>query len=87
MTFDEDSMKKGTKAFKIKKDTLIKFHVLLTSYELVAIDANTLQSIDWKVLVIDEAHRLKNNQSRVNINVFKVFSFNYSFMNFIKPFC
>ena len=42
----------------------MKFHVLLTSYELVSIDANTLQSIDWAVLVVDEAHRLKNNQSK-----------------------
>ena len=24
-----------------------------------------LQSIDWEVLVVDEAHRLKNNQSKV----------------------
>ncbi|XP_065656316.1 chromodomain-helicase-DNA-binding protein 3 isoform X8 [Hydra vulgaris] len=64
MTFDDDSMRKGQKAYKVKKDVICKFHVLLTSYELVAIDANTLQSIDWKVLVIDEAHRLKNNQSR-----------------------
>jgi SNF2 family DNA or RNA helicase len=61
---DEDSMKHGKKAYKIKKDATVKFNVLLTSYELVAIDANTLQSIDWKVLVIDEAHRLKNNQSK-----------------------
>lgn len=64
MSFDEESIKRGTKAYKVKKDTVVKFHVLLTSYELVAIDANTLQSINWKVLVIDEAHRLKNNQSK-----------------------
>lgn len=25
-----------------------------------------LGSIDWQVLVVDEAHRLKNNQSKVN---------------------
>lgn len=25
----------------------------------------TLQSIDWAVLVVDEAHRLKNKQSKV----------------------
>lgn len=67
MSFDEESIKKGTKAYKVKKDTVVKFHALLTSYELVAIDAATLQSINWKVLVIDEAHRLKNNQSKVHI--------------------
>ena len=43
----------------------MKFNVLLTSYELVAIDSAVLQSISWAILVVDEAHRLKNNQSRV----------------------
>ena len=28
-------------------------------------DVTVLQSIDWEVLVVDEAHRLKNNQSKV----------------------
>uniref|UniRef100_A0A3B1IIV4 Helicase ATP-binding domain-containing protein n=1 Tax=Astyanax mexicanus TaxID=7994 RepID=A0A3B1IIV4_ASTMX len=40
------------------------FHVLLTSYELVTIDQTALKSIDWACLVVDEAHRLKNNQSK-----------------------
>ena len=44
----------------------MKFHVLLTSYEFVSVDATVLQSIDWEVLVVDEAHRLKNNQSKVS---------------------
>jgi SNF2 family DNA or RNA helicase len=48
----------------------VKFHVLLTSYELVSLDSTVLTSIDWSVLVVDEAHRLKNNQSRF----FKVLS-------------
>ncbi|KAJ8971465.1 hypothetical protein NQ317_001239 [Molorchus minor] len=34
------------------------------SYELVSIDAACLGSIDWAVLVVDEAHRLKSNQSK-----------------------
>uniref|UniRef100_A0A3B4A086 Helicase ATP-binding domain-containing protein n=1 Tax=Periophthalmus magnuspinnatus TaxID=409849 RepID=A0A3B4A086_9GOBI len=46
----------------------IKFHVLLTSYELVTIDQTALKSIDWACLVVDEAHRLKNNQSKVVLN-------------------
>lgn len=28
-------------------------------------DCTVLQSIGWEVLVVDEAHRLKNNQSKV----------------------
>lgn len=53
----------GKRMTKIKSST-IKFNVLLTSYELVSIDSACLASIDWKVLVVDEAHRLKSNQSK-----------------------
>ncbi|XP_034021766.1 chromodomain-helicase-DNA-binding protein 5 isoform X1 [Thalassophryne amazonica] len=63
-TFEESCVKSGRKAFRMKKDTAIKFHVLLTSYELVTIDQAILGSITWACLVVDEAHRLKNNQSK-----------------------
>lgn len=49
----------------LQKDSTIKFHVLLTSYELITIDQAVLGSIEWACLVVDEAHRLKNNQSKV----------------------
>ncbi|XP_061152522.1 chromodomain-helicase-DNA-binding protein 1-like isoform X2 [Syngnathus typhle] len=39
------------------------FHVLLTTYELCLKDASFLRRWKWKVLVIDEAHRLKNQNS------------------------
>ncbi|XP_071040279.1 chromodomain-helicase-DNA-binding protein Mi-2 homolog isoform X4 [Parasteatoda tepidariorum] len=58
------SSKVSGKVSRIKKDVQIKFHVLLTSYELICIDTTMLGSIDWQVLVVDEAHRLKNNQSK-----------------------
>lgn len=48
-----------------QKDSPVKFHVLLTSYELITIDQAVLGSIEWACLVVDEAHRLKNNQSKV----------------------
>lgn len=64
LSFDEGVVRGGTKAFKMKQGCNIKFHVLLTSYELVSIDAAMLGSVDWAVLVVDEAHRLKNNQSK-----------------------
>ena len=60
-------MRGGTKAFRMKKGSQVKFHVLLTSYELISIDTATLSSLDWQVLVVDEAHRLKNNQSKVSV--------------------
>lgn len=49
----------------LQKEAQIKFHVLLTSYELITIDQAVLGSIEWACLVVDEAHRLKNNQSKV----------------------
>ncbi|KAK2159555.1 hypothetical protein LSH36_151g07062 [Paralvinella palmiformis] len=51
------------KPCKMKSDYQPKFDVLLTSYEFVNTDMTTLSSIHWDVIVIDEAHRLKNNQS------------------------
>lgn len=41
----------------------LQFEVLLTTYELVLKDADILGQIQWNFLVVDEAHRLKNNDS------------------------
>jgi SNF2 family DNA or RNA helicase len=63
LSFDGDAVRSGAKASRIRKHCTVKFHVLLTSYELINVDSALLGSIDWKVLVVDEAHRLKSNQS------------------------
>ncbi|XP_045574700.1 chromodomain-helicase-DNA-binding protein 4 isoform X3 [Salmo salar] len=63
-SFEGNAIRGGKKASKMKKDSSVKFHVLLTSYELITIDQAVLGSIDWACLVVDEAHRLKNNQSK-----------------------
>uniref|UniRef100_A0A7N6BCL0 Chromodomain-helicase-DNA-binding protein 1-like n=1 Tax=Anabas testudineus TaxID=64144 RepID=A0A7N6BCL0_ANATE len=39
------------------------FQVLLTTYELCLKDASFLRRWKWKVLIVDEAHRLKNQNS------------------------
>ncbi|VDN02899.1 unnamed protein product [Thelazia callipaeda] len=62
-SFIEGAVRGGTKPSRLKTDQGIKFHVLLTSYELINIDKSILSSIEWAGLVVDEAHRLKNNQS------------------------
>ncbi|XP_051928063.1 chromodomain-helicase-DNA-binding protein 3 isoform X5 [Hippocampus zosterae] len=73
-SFDDSLAKGGKKPFKMRRETPIKFHVLLTSYELVTIDQTALKSIDWACLVVDEAHRLKNNQSKFfrRLNDYKI---------------
>ena len=63
LSFEEGAVRGGNKACKMRSAS-VKFHVLLTSYELVSIDAALLSSVEWAALVVDEAHRLKNNQSK-----------------------
>uniref|UniRef100_A0A3B3RVI5 Chromodomain helicase DNA binding protein 3 n=1 Tax=Paramormyrops kingsleyae TaxID=1676925 RepID=A0A3B3RVI5_9TELE len=74
LTFDDAAVKGGKKTFKLRREAAIKFHVLLTSYELVTIDQTALKSIEWACLVVDEAHRLKNNQSKFfrRLNDYKI---------------
>ncbi|XP_074119361.1 chromodomain-helicase-DNA-binding protein 1-like isoform X1 [Sminthopsis crassicaudata] len=45
---------------ELKKDV---FHVLLSTYELCLKDAAFLKTFSWNILVVDEAHRLKNQSS------------------------
>ena len=40
-----------------------KMNVLLTTYEVVLKDSSFMRSIQWVYLMVDEAHRLKNNES------------------------
>ncbi|XP_036396796.1 chromodomain-helicase-DNA-binding protein 1-like [Megalops cyprinoides] len=40
-----------------------QFHVLLTTYEICLNDASFLKRWQWRILVVDEAHRLKNQNS------------------------
>ncbi|KAJ3121156.1 hypothetical protein HK100_012506 [Physocladia obscura] len=44
----------------------VKFNVLLTSYELILKDREFLGKINWCILAVDEAHRLKNAQSQLH---------------------
>lgn len=36
---------------------LYRFHVVITTYEIIMQDRAVLQPIDWKCVVVDEAHR------------------------------
>ncbi|KAG1665916.1 hypothetical protein FOA52_004505 [Chlamydomonas sp. UWO 241] len=47
----------------------VKFHVLLTSYEMVLAEAGPLSKLEYEVMVVDEGHRLKNNKSRLFVEL------------------
>uniref|UniRef100_A0A8C5FEK5 Chromodomain helicase DNA binding protein 1-like n=1 Tax=Gadus morhua TaxID=8049 RepID=A0A8C5FEK5_GADMO len=52
------------KRAELKKETKhTPFNVLLTTYEICLKDFSFLKSWKWKALVVDEAHRLKNQDS------------------------
>ncbi|CAD6191489.1 unnamed protein product [Caenorhabditis auriculariae] len=73
-SFLNDAVKGGVKTSKIRTQEHMKFHVLLTSYECINMDKPILSSIEWGALVVDEAHRLKNNQSTFfkNLREYKI---------------
>ncbi|AQZ12783.1 ISW2 (YOR304W) [Zygosaccharomyces parabailii] len=43
-----------------------RFDVLISSYEMVIKEKNTLKRVAWQYLVIDEAHRIKNEKSTLS---------------------
>ncbi|ORZ14695.1 SNF2 family N-terminal domain-domain-containing protein [Absidia repens] len=78
-----------------------KFDVLITTYEMASSSAPLLSKIHWKCGVFDEAHRLKNKQSKV-LEILRTFYIEhkllltgtplqnnldelYSLLNFMQP--
>lgn len=41
----------------------LNFDVIVTSYEGINICLKDLKRVQWKYLIVDEAHRIKNDQS------------------------
>ena len=53
----------------LKKIMKHKFEIVITSYEGVNICINKLKKIKWELLIIDEAHRIKNENALLSRNV------------------
>ncbi|XP_063529219.1 chromodomain-helicase-DNA-binding protein 7-like [Cydia strobilella] len=44
---------------------ITKFNVLITTFEIIVTDFQELKTFNWRVCVIDEAHRLKNRNCKL----------------------
>lgn len=42
------------------------YDAVITTYEMTLIESSTLKKIPWKYMVIDEAHRIKNENSQLS---------------------
>lgn len=47
----------------------LRINVLLTTYEIAMVDHDELAALRWAVLAVDEAHRLKNSESRLHCSL------------------
>ena len=61
---------RNIKRGKLKRMVRVKegvevFPVIVTSYEVTMKDKKLLQHIHWKLLIVDEGHRIKNTQCRL----------------------
>jgi hypothetical protein len=43
------------------------FDVVITSYEMVIKEKNHFKKFHWRYIIIDEAHRIKNENSRLSL--------------------
>ena len=46
-----------------------QWDVLVSSYESIMIEKSALKKINWKYVIIDEAHRIKNDESKLSVIV------------------
>lgn len=82
VAFNSSYLKKCMPRSKSKLERQWMVQVVITTPEiLVADDFSELTSVEWEILVVDEAHRLKNHQSKLAVNLRDDrFQFNHSLL-------
>jgi len=63
VVYDGDKIRR--KLIREKNFKTIDFNVLMTTYEFAMRDKRYLRKIEWKYIIIDEAHRLKNPKCKL----------------------
>jgi SNF2 family DNA or RNA helicase len=54
-----------SRATKLKRRNITKFHILITTVEIALKDIQILSRVKWRALVVDEAYLLKNPKARL----------------------
>ena len=50
----------------------VEWNALVTSYEMVLKEKAMFKKFEWRYLVIDEAHRIKNEKSKVRRTAYEI---------------
>ena len=53
------------KQFETFDDRRPRFDVLIATYEMVQLEIEWLRTIEWRLLIVDEAHRVKSKRSKL----------------------
>lgn len=82
VAFNSSYLKKCMPRGRSKLERQWMAQVVITTPELlVADDFSELTAVEWEVLVVDEAHRLKNHQSKLAVNLRdERFQFNHTLL-------
>ena len=61
LIYKGNAQERKLKSFELRQ---MKFNVCLTTYEYVLREKNELGKIHWKYIIVDEGHKLKNQNSK-----------------------
>eukprot|EP01122_Echinamoeba_exundans_P003429 TRINITY_DN13531_c0_g1_i1.p1 TRINITY_DN13531_c0_g1~~TRINITY_DN13531_c0_g1_i1.p1 ORF type:complete len:1772 (-),score=428.68 TRINITY_DN13531_c0_g1_i1:19-5334(-) len=70
------NVRKKLKQKSRRGERVVKFDVLLMSYEMVAKETAPLRKLDWALLIVDEGHRLKSETANLYQNL-QLFHFDF----------
>ena len=71
---------KGGPAERKNLSSLVRagnFNVVLTTYEYIIRDRPVLSKVKWVHMIIDEGHRMKNNNSKLSVTLMQYYHTRY----------